>query len=204
MVTPTKKEGESTPETTPVTERTPVGGATPVNNAFDANNGGSRIANPKVAVHVKPMGSTPGNNNARRSSAQMNNNQNGNGGNFGFGGHPNNQNNGNQQPNNQFRVNQDLVLDFGLLDASIGQKTQFGTTKLGAFLNNLVANPTINAKLNVDWDSETASYIITIGKAHVMWVTGLANSNSPSHTLPTRIVNPYSFGMTGKRMKDIS
>ena len=200
MVTPKEQTGAAAPETT--TEKTPVGGATPVNNAFDANNGGTRIASPKVAVHVKPMGSNPGNNNnARRSSAQMNNNtQNGNGGNFGFGGHPNNQNGGNQNPNNQYRVNNDLILNFDLLDAAIGQKSQFGTTKLGSFLNNLASNPAINAKVDVDWDSETASYLITIGKAHVMWVTGLANPNSPSYVLPNRIVNPYSFGMTGSRI----
>ena len=203
MVTPKTTEAGKNPATeTPVTEKAPVGGATPVNNAFDANNGGSRIANPKVAVHVKPMGSNPGNN-ARRSSAQMNNNpnnQNGNGGNFGFGGHPNQNGNGQQNPGNQYRVNNDLVLNFDLLDAAIGQKTQFGTTKLGQFLNNLASNPTINAKLDVDWDAETAAYIITLGKAHVMWVTGLANPNSPSATLPNRIVNPYSFGMTGSRI----
>jgi hypothetical protein len=177
-------------------------------NSFDAN-GANRSCNAKVAVHITPLGGNGVHNqqnsgSAPRQQAQRNGNgsaqinqQPRNNGGYAYGGQPN----GRPQQNQQYRVNDKLILDFGLLDNAMGQKQQFVTTKLGGFLDQFAKSQAqTGAKLDVTWDGELGAYYIHLGKAHVMWMTGMANPNSPGYILPTRYGTWHGFEYNGSKL----
>ena len=182
--------------------------------SFDAN-GSTRISSPKVAVHITPLGGNghrqqqTGGQNPRQNQAQYgmgngpgqvnNQQQSRNNQNWNFGGQPNRPNNNQNQQ--QYRVNDKLVLDFGLLDNAMGQRQQFVTTKLGGFLDQFVKSQAQHGlKMDVTWDGELGAYYIKIGQAQVLWVSGMVNPSSPGYTLPTRLGSWPGFEHNGSSL----
>jgi len=168
---------------------------------FGVDSGATRAQSSKVSQHINVKMNIGGGNNSSASagaSGQMGSGPNtqfnrNNGGQSNF--NPNNQG---RQNGNQWKVNDKLVVDFDLLDNMAGQQAAFTTTKLGAFLNNLAQQ--MNSKFEVNFDPEYEAYFIEIGKAHICWITGLANKASAMYRLPAMISNPQYYEYNGNKL----